>query len=224
MIVLALDTATPETLVVLDCPGEPLLHRRHTPGPGERPGHGRCALTFAEELLAEAGLTPSAVGRVAVGVGPGSFTGLRIGVAAARGLAQATGAELAAVPTPEVLAAAAADGARSVLACLDARRGEAFTAITDPAGELVAAAAATRPEDLAALVAAHAPVVAVGDGAVRFRSELERAGADVPPDDSELHRLDPAALARVARGVPAAERDTVVPEYVRAPDAVPRPR
>ena len=125
--ILGLDTATPATAVaVLPDDGEP-VELRHEPAPGERPGHAAQLLPLARRALDALGATFADVRRIGVGVGPGTFTGLRIGVATARALAQATGAEVAAVSTLEALAAAAATD-RAVLAVLDARRGEAYAA------------------------------------------------------------------------------------------------
>src|ERR671929_33096 len=93
----------------------------HAPAPGERPGHASQLLPLARALLERASLTFADVERIGVGVGPGTFTGLRIGVATAPALAQGAGADLAAVSTLQALAAAAEhDG--PVLAVLHARR------------------------------------------------------------------------------------------------------
>jgi len=145
---------------------------------------------------------------------------LRIGVATARALAQATGAEVAAVSTLEALAAAA-DGDRAVLAVLDARRGEAYAAAFR-GGERLLSPVAVAPEALAALAdPRHAPWLAVGDGAVRFRDRLEPA-AEVPADASRLHGVSAVAVCRLAREARSVDRDALLPQYVRPPDAVPR--
>jgi len=212
---LAFDTATPATVVaVLPEGGEP-RELRHDPAPGERPGHAARLLPLATRLLADLGLTPADLTRIAVGTGPGTFTGLRIGVSTARSLAQGTGAELVGVSTLRVLAAAPEhDG--PVLAVLDARRGEAFAGLWHGDGQL-AAPAALRPEGLPAL--ARPGTLCVGDGAVRFRDVLAPSGAAIPEDGSPLHRVSAAVLARLSGGAPAAGRDGVVPEYLRLPDA-----
>ena len=223
--ILGLDTATPATVVaVLPDDGEP-VELRHEPAPGERPGHARELLPLAQRALDAVGATFADVERIGVGVGPGTFTGLRIGVATARALAQSTGAELAAVSTLDALAEAAGRD-RPVLAVLDARRGEAFAAAYI-GGERVAGPVAIAPEELPAFAeragagAAATPWQAVGDGAIRFRDRLVPA-ADVPGDDSTLHRVSALAVCRLAKVAPTVDRDALLPEYVRPPDAVPR--
>ena len=216
--ILGLDTATPATVVgLLPAAGEP-VELRHEPAPGERPGHAGQLLPLVRRALEAMGATLADVRRIGVGVGPGTFTGLRIGVATARGLAQATGAELAAVSTLEALAAAAGSG-RAVLAVLDARRGEAYAAAFR-GGERLLGPVAIAPEGLAALAdPGHAPWLAVGDGAVRFRDRLEPA-AEVPADASTLHGVSALAVCRLAREARAVDRDALLPDYVRLPDAV----
>jgi tRNA threonylcarbamoyladenosine biosynthesis protein TsaB len=216
--ILVLDTATAATVAgVASADGALLSERRHDPAPGERPGHVAMVLELAEEACAAAGVTLGAVERIGIGVGPGSFTGLRIGIATARALAHATGAGLAPVSTLGALAVVAPGDA--VLAVLDARRGEAFVARWE-GGREVLAARTVAPAGIAGL--AGAATLAVGDGAVRFRGELEPAGVTVPEDGSALHRVGAEGLARLAAAASLAARDAVVPDYVRAPDAKPR--
>ena len=170
MIVLGLDTATSATVVgVLGADG--VVHEaRDDPAPGARPAHAARLLGAVDEALDAAGVGWDEVTRLAVGVGPGSFTGLRIGIATARGLAQARGLEVVGVSTLEALARGA--DAESVLAVLDARRGEAFAAAFGPGAF---APVAIAPEVLAEKVRAM-PVapLAVGDGAVRFGAPSRR--------------------------------------------------
>ena len=226
MIVLGFDTATPATAVALLDDARPALasERRHEPAPGERPGHAAQLLALAAELLEDAGLRFADVDRIAVGLGPGTFTGLRIGVATARALAQSTGAELVGVSTLRALACDAAPAAPAgfgVLAVIDARRGEAFAAGWRGC-EPVLRQAALAPGRLAPLVADEGgPWLAVGDGALRFREDLEGAGCSVPPDGSAQHGVSARAICRLARQAPeGTARELVIPDYLRPPDAV----
>jgi len=219
MIVLGFDTATPDTAVGL-IGARAKVELRHSPGAGERPGHGAQLLALASEALRRAGATWRDVDRIGAGVGPGTFTGLRIGVATARALAQATGADLAAVSSLHALALpAGAQHDGPVLAVLDARRGEAFVAAWD-GGRQIVTPAAMRPEGLACVVSAHpGPWVAVGDGALKFAAYLEPVGVSVPAKGSALHRISGLAVCRLAERAAPTDREELVPEYVRAPDA-----
>jgi tRNA threonylcarbamoyladenosine biosynthesis protein TsaB len=225
-VVLGFDTATPDTVVGLRGAGE-AIELRHSPAAGERPGHGHELLPLARDALAQAGLDWPAIDRLAVGVGPGSFTGLRIGVATARALVQSSGAEVVAVSTLHGLAAAAQESSEgadhSVLAVIDAGRGEAFVAGWR-GDECLHRPAAVAPDTLAGLVPpASGPWLAVGDGAIKFRSQLEPAGVLVPADGSALHRVSALALCRLALSLPPTDPEALLPEYVRQPDAVPKP-
>jgi len=180
-------------------------------------------LPLAQALLAEAGSAWAALDRLAVGVGPGTFTGLRIGIATARALAHAHDLPLVPVSTLRSLAAGAAEegpAGAPVLAVLDARRGEAFAAAWSAGEQPLLEPVALTPEALAeAASALPSRPLAVGDGALRFRHELEAAGAVVPADGSPLHRVDAAVHCRLARAQEPAARDAVLPAYLRLPDA-----
>ena len=223
MILLGLDTATSATVVgVLDAAGT-VTEVRDDPVPGARPAHANRLLAAAHEALERAGAGWDDVERIAVGLGPGSFTGLRIGMATARALAQARGLPLVGVSSLEALALGAGD-ADIVLAVLDARRGEAFAAGWR-AGVPVLAPAALSPDALAERVRAlDGDPLAVGDGAVRFRSPLEAAGAHIPPDEDGAHRLRAEHVCRLGVAGTPTDRDALLPDYLREPDAVPRPR
>ena len=211
-----MDCATPATAVaLLPAGGDPPLRARHEPASGERPGHASRLLPLCTELLARAGLAFADLERIAVGTGPGTFTGLRIAVATARALAYASRTPLAGVPTLDALAEPAREPA--VLAVLDARRGEAFAAGYLNGVQTVPATALS-PAALVRL-AARAPWLAVGEGALRFRAQLEEAGARVPPDDAPYHHVDAAAICRLGRTAVAGPPETVVPHYLRLPDA-----
>jgi tRNA threonylcarbamoyladenosine biosynthesis protein TsaB len=193
MLILAFDTATEIATSALVDDGEVL---------GERRSRAQTLLEDVDALLRQGGAHPRDLDALAVGTGPGSFTGVRIGLAAARGLALSLDLEGAGVSTLAALAA----GAPDALPVIDARRSEVFTVVD---GEWVV------------LVPAELPVaegtVCVGSGAVRYRALLEERGADVPPDDDERHVPHArwhAQLAHVYGPVELIER-----LYVRVPDA-----
>jgi tRNA threonylcarbamoyladenosine biosynthesis protein TsaB len=225
MIVLGFDTATPATAVGLRLADGTTLRAYDEPEADARPGHTTQSLALARELLARAGLGWSDLGRIAVGVGPGTFTGLRVGVATARGLAQSLGVEVVGVSSLEVLAQAAlrepGSPARVVLTAIDARRGESFAAAYDASGELTSPRALP-PEDLAAIsgeLGGDREWLAVGDGALRFRGYLEAIAVAVPVDTSPLHRVDAGVLCELALTAPAGDLEAVLPDYRRLPDA-----
>lgn len=226
MIIVGFDTATPSTTVAVQSAGGAVHEARHDPGPGERPGHATYLLELIDTVLAQAGVAWEDVTRIAVGAGPGGFTGLRIGVATARALVQASGAELVAPSTLAALARGAeqaapgpADDPRTVLAAIDARRGEIFAAAFR-AGRPVWPPAAIAPEALAARIPElGGPPLAVGDGAVRFRMALESAGVAVPADESPLHRVSARQICRIAAELEPIGRDELLPDYLRKPDA-----
>lgn len=236
--ILGFDTATSATAAAVWTPGGPAVERRDDPAPDGRPAHASRLLVLIEEALAAAGAGWDEVERIAVGVGPGGFTGLRLGIATARALAQARNLPLVGVSSLEGLAAGAADDARPfvvdearwdadraaegkgvsplyVVAVIDARRGEVFAASPNRFGPLAIA-----PADLAARLEPGS--LAIGDGAVRFREELERAGAVVPVDGSELHRVSALHVCRLGADKPPGDRDALLPDYCREPDAKPR--
>ncbi len=226
MIVLGFDTATPATAVGLRLADGTTLRAYDEPQAGERPGHTTRALALASELLVRAGIRWGALERIAVGMGPGTFTGLRVGIATARGLAQSLGIEVVGVSSLQVLAQAALHEpdpqvGQRVLAAIDARRGEAFVAVYDAQGEL-APPRALPPEDLAAITGAlggEHDWLAVGDGALRFRGYLEAIAVAVPVDTSPLHRVDAGVLCELALSAPAGDLEAVLPDYSRRPDA-----
>jgi tRNA threonylcarbamoyladenosine biosynthesis protein TsaB len=262
MIVLGFDTSTPSTAVAVRMADGRSEQARDDPPAGAHPGHATRLLELAGEVLARGGIDWSAIDRIAVGVGPGTFTGLRVGVATARGLAQSLSAELVGVSSLRALAATAlaaapgqADAAHagvgshaghdspvapgerdarpSVLAVIDARRGEAFAAAyelgEDGAPHELASPRALAPWALAEVIAeaqagarphgARRRWLAVGDGALRFREQLAEAGAHVPPDASPLHLLSGAAVCELGARAAVASVHEIVPDYRRRPDA-----
>jgi tRNA threonylcarbamoyladenosine biosynthesis protein TsaB len=234
VIVLGLDTATPATAVALRLSDGSILRARDDPDAGERPGHVTRLLSMAQALLEQAAVTWRQLDRVAVGVGPGTFTGLRIGVATARGLAQALDVELVGVSSLRVLATGAAAsqaqdeqevGAHGVLAVIDARRGEVFAAAYGDGSEL-ASARALAPEDLASVLREASARdqrprrwLAVGDGAARFRGALAALEIPTAEDASPLHRVDGGVLCEIASGVSGSGLNSILPDYRRRPDA-----
>lgn len=241
MILLAFDTATPATAVALQDADGVITEARDDPTGNERPHHTSDLLGLAAGLLDRAGLDWSDLRAIAVGLGPGTFTGLRVGVATARGLAQALDIPLIGVGSLKALALPAlrsspeqAIGSGSlvgqaaaedpVLAVLDARRGEAFLAAYERGEEVSERIEprAVEPEQIAsALEALRAGnPIAVGDGAIRFRAELEAAGALVPPSGSPLHLLRAASICELAERQGAQEPlEEILPSYGRRPDA-----
>jgi tRNA threonylcarbamoyladenosine biosynthesis protein TsaB len=237
MIVLGFDTATAATTVGLRLADGSTLQARDDPAPGAHPGHATRLLELAHTLLAEGGVGWGAIERIAVGAGPGTFTGLRVGVATARGLAQSLGVELVSVSSLRALAEPAVEQAEgAVLAAIDARRGEVFVAgyvagDASPDGlgsaggqespdELISPRALPPEEMAGVLVATGAPWLAVGDGAVRYREQLQRAGATVPRDPSQLHRVSAEAICALgARATAPTKLEAILPDYHRRPDA-----
>lgn len=190
MLVLAFDTATDvATSALLD--GASLL--------GERAGAPRSLLEDVDALLADADAVASDIEALVVGMGPGSFTSTRIGLAVARGLALALDVPGAGISTLDALAASRT-GAYAVI---DARRAEVF----------VAGPRALAPDDLDL----DPGTLCVGSGAVRYRATLERMGAVVPSDDDEVHVPHARLHASLARDYGPVEQ--IEPIYVRMPDA-----
>ena len=190
MRVLAFDTATAATTVALcDSAGGEPAEARDDPGPGQRPNHTTRLMRLIVDVLQRSGCGWTDVDRIAVGVGPGTFTGLRIGVATARALSRGRDIELVGISTLQSLALGAVDEARArecdaIMPVLDARRGEVFAAAW--AADEVAGAPgdgrllepfAVPPATLAqTAIRIGSTRLAIGDGAVGFRAVLERSG------------------------------------------------
>jgi tRNA threonylcarbamoyladenosine biosynthesis protein TsaB len=221
VIVLGFDTATPSTAVGLRLADGTILQARDDPEGERRPGHATRLLPLADQLLGKAGVGWGELERIAVGVGPGTFTGLRIGIATARGLAQSLGVGLVGVSSLRALAF----GGTKILSAIDARRAEVLVAAYD--GEQEVLAPLVVPADgLGELLDSVqsdiriADWVAVGDGAVRYRDSLGRVGARVPPDASKRHRIQASAICELALSHPdSVPSPSVVPAYLRRPDA-----
>ena len=231
MKILGFDTATRATAVaLLDTDTDEAIERRDDPEPGARPRHTTRLLALVMEVLQVAGADWPVVDRIAVGVGPGTFTGLRIGVATAHALARARDIPLVGVSSLHALArGAVADGRPAeggVMAVIDARRGEVFAAgwatedVAQPAAEPLLEPRPLTPDALAETMAAAGRAwLAVGDGAVEFRTALERSGARIPGRDWGRHRISAVQHCRLATGLAPVDPDGVQPEYLRLPDA-----
>ena len=190
MLTLAFDTATSAATAALVRDGEVL---------GERVSRAVAVLEDADELLRESGVERAELTGIVVGTGPGSFTGLRLGLATARGLALALELPVAGISTLDALAA----GAPGALPVVDGGRREVFTLVDGQP-------AVRAPQDVRA-------ALCVGDGAVRYRTILEANGAEVPPDEDERHLPRARFHAQLAREFgPAGE---IEPLYLRIPDA-----
>jgi tRNA threonylcarbamoyladenosine biosynthesis protein TsaB len=194
MVILAFDTATDVATAALVREGEVL---------GERRSRAARILVDVEELLAEAGLDPKAVDGIAVGTGPGGYTGLRMGLVTARTLAFSLGVGVAGVSTLDALAA----GSPGAVPVLDARRGEVFTRVNGSGPAVLA------PEDLRI----EEGRTYIGDGAVRYRTLIEERGGTVPPDESDVHI--PWARHHAALAGEFGPAELAEPLYLRVPDA-----
>ena len=194
MLTLGLDTATDVATVALVRDDGAVL--------GERPSRAIRVLADAGILLADAGVEPLAVGALVAGTGPGSYTGLRMGLAAARALALSLAVPAAGIST----LAALAKGADGAVPVVDARRGEVFT---EEDGE-----PRVGPPDHLAVEPGR---TYVGDGAVRYRAAIEGRGGLVPADESSLHI--PWARHHVALARASGSSHPLEPIYLRVPDA-----
>ncbi|MGC1166263.1 MAG: tRNA (adenosine(37)-N6)-threonylcarbamoyltransferase complex dimerization subunit type 1 TsaB [Solirubrobacterales bacterium] len=217
MVVVGFDTATADTAVCAWDGGEALQESLLGPA-GGGPQHTTALLEEVERCAAAAGGWER-VDRLAVGLGPGSFTGLRIGIATARGLGASLGLPVTGVCTLDAIGQgmgeAGAGGDR--LAVLDARRGEAFAALYSARGERIWEPLVCRPEQLEERVAALSAPPAAGSGAVRFRHELARHGVRIADDADPVHRVAARHICALAAASEAG--GPLAPIYLRPPDA-----
>ena len=220
MTILGLDTSTAaSSACVLRADGEAF---EVAPAPArltEPPAHSRELMPAIADAMERAGVAWADLDAVAVGVGPGTFTGLRIGVATARALAHGAGAPLR--PVSSLAALAAGIDAPLRLALIDAKRGELFGAL-QAGGGAPAEEHVLRPEEVAdRLGDAVRDALAAGDGSLRFRSALEAAGIRVAAEDSAQHVVHALHVCQLAAGASDTAPEAVFPNYLRDPDAVP---
>jgi tRNA threonylcarbamoyladenosine biosynthesis protein TsaB len=220
VVVVGFDTATADTAVCAWRDGE-LLHASQLGlSATGRPRHATALLTEVEAAADAAGGW-DAVDLIAVGLGPGSFTGLRIGIATARGLAAALAKPAHGIGSLDALGrgigAGPGEGVERV-AVLDGFRGEVFAALYSATGERLWDPFVARPEELAERLGSLGPeAVAAGPGAVRFRADLTVEGVRIPDDSDPVHCVaarDVCALAATGEG-----SGTLEPIYLRPPDA-----
>jgi tRNA threonylcarbamoyladenosine biosynthesis protein TsaB len=198
------------------------------------PRHSTALLAEVERAATASGGWEQ-VGRIAVGRGPGSFVGIRIGLATARGLAASTGVPAAGVCTLDALGRAMTENASpsvvpppgverqkhsGSLALLDARRGEIFAALYSPSGKRLWEPFVAAPEVLVARLAElPAPVLATGSGAIRFRQELADRDVDIPDDANPLHRVSARHICALVGATGYGDGNSLDPIYLRPPDA-----
>jgi tRNA threonylcarbamoyladenosine biosynthesis protein TsaB len=211
MVILSLDTTTRTSSCAVTRDGAVVREQAGDP----TQSHGTRLPGDLMALLVEAGLTLPQIDAFAVATGPGSFTGLRIGIATMQGLAFATGKPLAGVSAFDALAAIAA--APLVATWIDAWRGEVYGALYEH-GREVAAPVVARPAELLASIGPR-PTLFIGDGAGTWRALIEQtagAHATIPEPAAPLLA---GAIARLATSEAMLPPHAIRPVYVRRPDA-----
>lgn len=188
--------------------------------------HAETVVPAIEFLCRQADVTLEEFGCVAVDIGPGLFTGMRVGIATAKALAQALRLPMIGVSSLDLLAFPLRHADRTIAAVIDARRGELFYAFYRqvPGGiQRVTEPTVGRPDDLVAdIVARGQETVCVGDGALRYRDEIVEA---VRVEFAEQFLSNPSAAPLVQLAHARALREDWVnpwelqPLYLRKPDA-----
>lgn len=215
MIVLGLDAAGAGCGVAVRRDGEVVAARTEPMAQG----HAVRLMPLVLEVLAEAGIMPGDIDLFGVTTGPGSFTGLRVGLAAVGGLALGAGRKIVGIPSFDaVLADLGPVAAGSILVALDGRRAEPFARLFAAAGAPLGEPLCLPAAELAALIPAG-PLTVTGDGvhlllpALAGRADMRHAGQSA---------IDPAIVARLAEErADQAREGPPPPLYVRSPDAVP---
>lgn len=222
VIVIGVDTSTPQTSVAVGTETE-ILAKASVAGASRQ----ESVTPILRDLLERSDLSLSQVGGIAVGTGPGLFTGLRVGVETAKTLAQVAGVPIVGIPSLDVLAHPVRFTPRRIAAVIDARRREVFSAIyrSVPGGVVRERGYEVHPPDrlAAELQALPGDVLAVGNGAMLYRHVLEGIGSRIEFASSIAAHPEAAALVELA--VPRLLREEhdrlfdVVPRYLRKSDA-----
>lgn len=217
MLVLALDSSTPRVTVALAdvaAGGSTTVVAEHADDAGNR--HGELLAPAIDAVLASAGAKPADLGAIACGLGPGPFTGLRVGIVTAASLADALRVPAYGVCSLDAIAASH-DRAEALLVVTDARRKQVYWARYDAAGARVEGPEISIPGDLVTAMRGRVDRV-VGAGVLQWASELAELAVDDSdpwPSASFVVRL---AAERVAAHVPG---EQLIPMYLRRPDARP---
>ncbi|MGV9765839.1 tRNA (adenosine(37)-N6)-threonylcarbamoyltransferase complex dimerization subunit type 1 TsaB [Micromonospora tulbaghiae] len=215
MLVLVVDSSTPAVTAALaevSADGVALRASRCTV---DARAHGELLAPQVDAVLADVGARPADLAAIVAGLGPGPFTGLRVGLVTAATMGQVLGVPTYGVCSLDGLGHPAAAG-EPVLAASDARRREIYWAVYDGAGQRLAGPEVAAPAVVAERARDLAVTVAVGDGAHRYADVLGL------PVRAEPRYPDPLALARLAapRIRAGAPGETLTPLYLRRPDAV----
>jgi tRNA threonylcarbamoyladenosine biosynthesis protein TsaB len=184
-------------------------------------GHSEQLMPMIEMVMAEAGLTFQYLDRIAVPFGPGTFTGTRICVSAARALALATGARIVAISSLKLMAMSPripASPSRRVAVATDARRGEVYLEVFDRHSLQSLAAPQCLPIGDAVKVLGAGPIVVAGSGAAEVATAAAREGIDAT---AILPDLLPDALDLLFPACELPTTDALRPLYLRPPDAKP---
>jgi tRNA threonylcarbamoyladenosine biosynthesis protein TsaB len=224
MAILAFDTCLGAVSVALRyaaANGDWLIREAYEP---RQTGHAERLMPMIAEVMATAGRTFADIERFAVTIGPGTFTGVRVGVAAARAFALSAGRPVVGISSLEVIATRGrtllgpSAASRPLMVAVDARRGALYCALRGTSDEAFDGAPALLTTEAAAALAREHDALVIGSGAPLV---AEAAGTDI---ETALPTIEPHArfLAQLAADRPPS--GTVSPLYLRAPDVKPQPQ
>jgi len=181
--------------------------------------HGRELVPKLNDIVEDAGWTPDRIDVVAVSVGPGSYTGLRVGVTCAKTLAYATGAKIVAVPTLDVLARNVPAGSESICPVVDAKRKQVYGCVYDARYRRLTDFLVLRPGEL--LGKLPRPVVLLGDGLETYSEVFTAEGITIAPKASWRARASVVAELGGAMHIRGEHTDlhSLTPLYLRRPEA-----